>query len=93
MPEDRGLLRLLVEKVLEKPRRVQGGGIGIPLTVIAELGEPISWLLTVDHLEKGGWIQIGLAGIIEYPKIVGLNANHEVRLIRGQIWILGLRCG
>lgn len=84
MPEDRGLLRLLIEKVLEKPRRVQGRRIGILLAVITDVSQPVGWPLAVDHIEQRARIHIGLTQIVEYPKVVGLDPNHEVRLIRRQ---------
>jgi hypothetical protein len=61
-------LGLAVKEIFEEAWLVQGCGIGIPLTVFAELANPVRRLMRVDYLEKIRGIKVRPAGVVENPK-------------------------
>jgi hypothetical protein len=87
MPERPDGFGSVVEEVLEQSRMVQRGRIGIPLSIIAEIGYPIARLTRVDHLKGARRIKVGAPCIIQDTIIVAFNPYDNVRLPGGQIWI------
>lgn len=84
-PKGSHCLGLAVKEVFEEAWPVQRGGIGIPLTLFAQLANPVRRLMRVEHQENVWGIKIRPAGVVQNPKIIGLDSDNNIRLTQRQI--------
>ena len=66
---------LAVKEVFEKTWFVQGSGIGITLTVFAELANPVCRLMMVEYLEKVRRIEVWPTGVDLESSCVSSNSS------------------
>ncbi|MGO9271922.1 MAG: hypothetical protein ACLQOO_16930 [Terriglobia bacterium] len=81
-PEGSYCLGLVVKKVLEKPRTVERGRIGVPLTIFTQLTHPISGFSGIKYLEQAARIEIRPAGVIQNSIIVSFDSYDERMAVR-----------
>ncbi|MGO9271925.1 MAG: hypothetical protein ACLQOO_16945 [Terriglobia bacterium] len=86
-PEGFYCLGLVVKKVLEKPRIVKGGRIGVPLTIFTQLTHPISGFTGIEYLEQAARVEIRPAGVIQNPIVITFDSYDDVRLSGRQIFV------
>ena len=86
-PERSYCLGLVVEKALEKSSVIERGRIGVPLTIVPVLTNPIPGFARVEHSEQARRIQIRPARIIQNSEFAAFDSDDDVRLPGRQISI------
>ena len=86
-PEGSYRLGLAIKKILEESGIVKRRRVGVPLTIVTVLSNPIARFASVEHLEEARWIEIGSTGVIQNSKFVAFDSYDDIRLPRCQISI------
>jgi hypothetical protein len=83
-------LPLFIEEVFEEPWLIEFRGIRISLAIFAEISNPITWFLRIDHSEKISRIKKRSAGIIQNAQFIGFDAEYNVRLTKREVTVTSI---
>src|ERR1043166_4817189 len=77
----------LIEEIFKETRFIERQRIRIPLSVFAEFGNPITWLMRIDNREELSRIKKGSAGIVQDAQIVRFDPDDNIWLTKCEVTV------